>query len=588
MIRSVLRPSVIAFVLLSTLFVIEVSSAATESPIIDEGVHLAAGLSYWRTGDWRMNPEHPPLIKLLSTLPLLFTSVTIPTDHPTWLAWNEWEFADYFLYHSALPVERMLWLARLPIMFLSVGLGWLIYRASGELFGPWGGVVSLAFYVFDPNIIAHSRYVTTDLGFTAFAFLSIYCFARLLQQPSIRRGFIFSLALVAAGLSKFSGIALFVSLGVALLVIKVMQPTRSVWRLRTIGRWLLIWIPLAGLLTWAIYGFDIRRPAEDPRIRQLYSQRETLLRTTNLASLPPLERFAVEQLGDRARTVGAWLERASQYPVPAYAFWRGFFTVLGHSLGGQEAYLLGHYSDRGWWYYFPLALVVKTPLPTLVGLVAVTLVGVATASARRRRGQFWRAMAAKADIRLLLYVTVPIIFFALSTASNLNLGWRHLMPLYPFLFVWLGALVRLPTSRSAVRWLVPVSLVVNMALIQAATYPNELGYFNALVGGSINGPRYLLDSNLDWGQDLPKLGAYVRQHRLTSLPFAYYGRATLEHYLPQATPLPSSEEVTANGRPRGLVAISIGELFRRDGRYRWLWSEQPRQVVGSSIYVYQL
>ncbi|MBI4090101.1 MAG: glycosyltransferase family 39 protein [Candidatus Kerfeldbacteria bacterium] len=586
--KLIVRPSVLVLVLLATMFAIEVSTAATESPVIDEAVHLTAGLSYWQTGDWRLNPEHPPLLKLLSTFPLLFTSASIPTDHPSWIAWNQWELADYFLYHSSVPATTLLWLARLPIMLLSLGLGWLIYRASRELFGGWGGVISLSFYVFDPNLIAHSRYVTTDLGFTAIAFLSIYCLARLLQQPSSRRFLVFGIALTAAGLSKFSGIALLIAAAAAWLVLALLKPAQPFARAASVGRWLLIGLPAAALLTWAIYGFDIRRPADDPRIRQLYSQRETLLQTADVTSLPPLERFAVEQLGDRTKSIGAWLENASQYRLPGYAFWRGLFAVIGHSVGGQEAYLLGHYRDRGWWYYFPVAFAVKTPLPTLVGLTSVAIIGASAAWSMRRRAQSWRSTVAAVDTRLLLYGLVPTIFFILSMSSNLNLGWRHLMPIYPFIFVLLGGLVRLPSPRPVLAAAVPVALVANLAVIQVITYPNQLGYFNALVGGSANGPRYLLDSNLDWGQDLPKLARFIQKHNLPALPFAYYGRAELRYFVPNATPLPSTEEVAHSGRPNGLVAISIGELFRRDGRYRWLWAFRPIQTIGSSIYVYRI
>ncbi len=174
-------------------------------------------------------------------------------------------------------------------------------------------------------------------------------------------------------------------------------------------------------------------------------------------------------------------------------------------------------------------------------------------------------------------------------ASNLNLGWRHILPVYPFLFVLVGILATMRGTR--VRWLgtfVPAALALSGILTQATVYPNEMGYFSPIVGGSTRGPGILLDSNLDWGQDLPKLARYVQKHNIRSLPFAYYGRAVPSYYVPEATGLPTVEDVASGGEPSGTVAISIGQLLRRDRVYQWLWKYRPAAVVGSSIYIYKL
>ena len=158
------------------------------------------------------------------------------------------------------------------------------------------------------------------------------------------------------------------------------------------------------------------------------------------------------------------------------------------------------------------------------------------------------------------------------------------------MFVLAGSLVKLPATKYVrSRAILPALIVGNLAIIQIGTYPNEIGYFNSLVGGMQNGPRFLLDSNIDWGQDLPKLQRYLQKHSITRLPFDYFGRATVSYYIPQAVGLPTSLNLLRGAeKPRGVVAISVGSLFRTDRAFDWLWKETPVVRIGSSINVYQI
>lgn len=573
------------------MFVVELTSSRTESQIIDEAVHLSAGVMYWRTGDFRLNPEHPPLIKLMATLPLSLMPIKTFTDHPTWISWNEWEYGDYFLYHNVFSVQTMLLFARIPVMVLSIAFGWWLFCASRDLFGHWGGTFTVALYTLDPNIIAHSRYITTDLGFSAFAFLSIYRLLKLLQQPNRSNAFWFGVGFTCMLLSKFSSLPFTLIILAVVLLVKWLHPELPVLQKRAVRKWLWIAIPSIALVTWAMYGFDIRSPSEDPRINQLYSERQTFLNEKDPNSLPPLEKFVVTKLGDKGQYLGHLLEQASSVRVPGYTFLRGAFAVIGHSIGGQGSYLLGHTSDQGWWYYFPVAIAVKTPLPTLLTIALTGVAGWFSFVRIRKAGPpgFTRVLQ-RIPLPYLIYGITPVLFLGVSMTSHLNLGWRHIMPFYPFLFVLAGALTKLPSTRM-VRSpaVVPVLLALNLAVIQIGTYPNELGYFNSLVGGNRYGPRYMLDSNLDWGQDLPKLATYVSDHGIATLPFDYYGRATVSYYIPQAVPLPNTHDLQ-NGtpKPHGTVAISVGSLYNPDGTFSWLWKETPIARVGSSINIYNI
>lgn len=576
--------------MLCVMLLVELFSARTESQTIDEAVHIASGVSYWQTGDFRMNPEHPPLIKLIATVPLAVLGAQSFTDNHLWATWNQWEYADYFLYHNTFSVQTMLIMSRVPIMLLSIALGWWIFRASSSLFGKWGGVFSVGMYAFDPNIIAHSRYVTTDLGFTAFAFLSVFRLTKLLRRPSVTNALLFGLSFFAMAMSKFSSELLIILLIIVLVVVRRIYPDIETLRWNKIKRWLAISIPTMAIAAFALYGFDMRKPADDPRINQLYSQRLIFLGSNDPSALPPLERFVITRLGDRGQSIGKSLERLGHARIPMYSLVRGAITVIGHNIGGQASYVLGHYGDRGWWYYFPLAIAVKTPLPTIIAFISVVVFGCAWWMRSSKKTPRVVDRLRRLPFELVLYTVLPLLFLLFSVGSRLNLGWRHMMPLYPFIFVLLGSLTLIRSNRfRLLAILVPIALTVNMMIIQIGVFPNELGYFNALVGGSTNGPRYLLDSNLDWGQDLPKLASYVRNNNIESLPFAYYGRATVTTYVPQARQLPSTEELRENTDiPQGIVAISIGELFRSDNKYSWLHDRQPYRVIGSSIYLYHI
>lgn len=570
------------------MLLIEVASAVQESQTYDEAVHLASGLSYWRTGSFRMNPEHPPILKLLASAPLLLTPAKLPLEHPSWSRIDEWEFSDVFFYQNVLQPQTLLLLGRLPIMLLSLLLGWWIFKASREMFGNLGAALSVTLYAFDPNIIAHSRYITTDLGFTAFAFFSIYRLTRLLQQPSSRNWLLFGLAFLATGLTKFSSLAFGVALAGVLLVLKMVTPNHPALSLRKLLRGAAIAMPAAFLIIWSLYGFDVRRPLDDPRIARLYEERQQLLNTNAVQALPRFERFIVEKVGDRTTNLGQRIERLQHLRYPAYTFFRGISAVISHATGGHGTYLLGRVSERGWWYYFPVALAAKTPLPTLIAITAVlaTFTRLMVRQCRTRKNLF--AAIRSIDRRWLVYLATPILFFTVSIFSHLNLGWRHIMPIYPFFFVLAGSLA-VPVSRwRSSRFVLPLLLMSTIAVVQIGTFPNEIGYFSSLVGGSRNGPNILLDSNLDWGQDLPKLASFVRRHELDVIPFAYYGRARVTAYLDEAVPLPTTNEVSQAGEPTGFVAISVGELMRPDGQYRWLWNKIPVAVLGSGIYVYQL
>ncbi|MBC7251817.1 MAG: phospholipid carrier-dependent glycosyltransferase, partial [Anaerolineae bacterium] len=470
----------IAVALLLMMFALALGSARLKSPTMDEQNHIARGAAYLLTGDLRLSVEHPPLVNTLSALPLLLCpQLELPLEHPSWQNGAWYVFADQFLWQAnAHQVECIVFLSRLLVMALGLLLGALLYRWAREMGGERAGLLALFLLVCDPNILAHTRLVTTDLGVTFFVFLALYTLWRVwgrqaphLGEQVLRHWGNVILAGIALGLAltaKFSALLLIPLFALMAFYQAITHKTpRPLITLLAI-------FALAALSLWAVYGFEI-------------------------GPLSP-----------------------GGLPLPAPSYLNGVRAILQRTEGGNPAFLLGRYSTTGWWYYFPLAFLVKTPLPTLL-LLAASLI-----STLRRRA--WNR-----DLFLLIPMAA---FFGVNLFSHLNIGYRHLLPALPFAFVYVSQRIsskflladakpRILNSKPGTLNPKPGTLNLKQVvggllaawyLISAVLiYPDYLTYFNELAGGSSNGYRWLVDSNLDWGQDLPGLQRYVEEHGLKEI-----------------------------------------------------------------------
>ncbi|MEE8392353.1 MAG: glycosyltransferase family 39 protein, partial [Anaerolineae bacterium] len=366
-------PRYLAVVLLILSFGLALTSAMRKSPTMDEQNHIARGAAYLGTGDPRLSIEHPPLVNVLSALPAhALLDLHLPLDTVWWEASEWYHFADLFLWETNPNAEQIVFLARLPIIGLGLVLAALVFRWASARFGPWGGLLAAVFCALDPNILAHARLSTTDVGGTLFAFLAAYTLWRALRRPSIYRFLWAGLAMGLAFTAKLSALLFGPILTLAVLLDGLPDgPGRA---RRLLGRTILMLsVGLVGLLlVWAAYSFQVG----------------------------PLE---VEE---------------SRINIPAPPYVRGVMAILNSAAGGRPGYLMGQISTEGWWYYFPVAFAVKTPPATLVGLL------IATGLALRR--------PTRDD---LLILVPPLAFFLASTTARLNLGYRHLLPVLPFLAV---------------------------------------------------------------------------------------------------------------------------------------------------------
>jgi hypothetical protein len=526
---------VIGLLILS--FGLALTSAVQKSPTMDEQNHIARGAAYLGTGDPRLSIEHPPVVNVLSALPAhLLLDLRLPLDE--WWDAGEWyHFADNFMWRVNQHPDRIVFLARLPIMGLGLLLTALVFRWASSCFGRWGGLLAAAFCALDPNVLAHERLSTTEVGGTLFAFLAAYVFWRRLRQPSLVATLLAGVALGLAFAAKLSALIFGPILALALLLdggLNKSEPSRHL--LRRIGTLGGVAV-LALLVVWSSYGFQV-------------------------GPVPGVARV-----------------------VPASPYIRGVQAVLDFAGGGRSAYLLGEVSNEGWWYYFPVAFAVKTPLATLIGLAIATGLVI------------WRPTSD--DLFILI---PPVVYFLTSTTVRLNLGYRHLLPMLPFLAVHIGRLARRPVFKSRqVSTYFVIGLAAWLAISTLGIYPHFLAYFNAIGGGPERGWRILVDSNIDWGQDLKGLGTWMEQESVERVKLSWFGSARPQAYgiphdllpgLPYGFAAWQDPPFTTEHPEPGVYAISVSNLvgvaFPDHDLYAWFRARQPSTKIGYSVFVYRV
>jgi 4-amino-4-deoxy-L-arabinose transferase-like glycosyltransferase len=550
--KPIWRTRFLVIGLLLLAFGLALTSAVQKSPTMDEQNHIARGAAYLGTGDSRLSIEHPPLVNVLSALPAhLLLDLHLPLDTIWWEAAEWYHFADLFLWEVNPNAEQIVFLARLPIIGLGMITATLAFRWASVRFGPWSGVLAAAFCALDPNILAHTRLSTTDVGGTCLVFMAAYALWRTLRRPSWPGALGSGLALGLALSAKLSNLLFVPILGLAVLADGLADGRRNRSHGGTKGRLrraarnlaLLTFAVLLGLLTvWANYGFH----------------------------------------------VGSSEENGPLVPAPPYV--KGVRAILAFSAGGRSGYLLGQYSDQGWWYYFPVAFAVKTPLAALAALLLATWLAL-----RRPR---------RDDILLL---APPAIYFLASMTSSLNIGYRHLLPVLPFLAVHISRLAQ-PIGRSSASSptnrayrILSVLLVLWLISTTLTIYPHFLAFFNTIGGGPREGWRILVDSNIDWGQDLKELKTWMAREGLDRVRLSWFGSARPEAYGIAYDLLPGVPhgffewETPAFNRDQpepGVYAISVtnlvGVVLPDHDLYAWFREREPDAKAGYSVFIYEV
>lgn len=533
----------------------------------DEIVHIPAGYYHLVAGDFQLNNEHPPLIKMWAALPLLFIQPAEPSavnaPHEGFME-RTWGFHQRFWQANRARFGSITFWARAMMIPLTLTLGALIFIYARKLFGETAALFAVALYVFEPTVLAHGRVVHTDVPAALAYLLFFFALHSYADAPSLRRALLLGLACGIALVTKFSMIVIVPVMALAAVAL--------FWRAPRLGqerKQLLLHVATVTgvvlLFVNAIYDFQS----------------------------PPLEASDVRWVAMKSEPLFGGLMKGFAVVskvVPTY-FLFGLYNVVIHNQYGHSASLLGAHNDLGWWYYFPVAFALKTTIPFLILSIAALV------------WSLYRLVVARE--RVFAFVLVPLgIYLAISLTSHINIGIRHLLPAYPFLFIASGALLdrllRVGRARRAV--FLFMALTFGWIAYEAVrSFPDYIPYTNQLAGGQ-PGWRYLSDSNVEWGEDMGELATYLKARGETRVHAALSaGWSTLTQYGVEYVDLLS---LPAGSTPNTRY-VAIGASFLNGStvpggvegrqtteertnffaRYR---DRQPEAVFGGSIYLYRI
>ena len=488
-----------AVAILFVVFALELSlSARTESQTFDEPAHMYAGYSYWLRSDFGINPEHPPFVKLVATLPLLVSKPKYPAPIP--IHFRAQSGFGGMQMMSEPGADAMLSHVRAAVSIFAFVLGLFVFLAAREMFGDAAALLALTLFVFDPLILAHGPLLGTDMGATCCIFAAIYTFYRYVKRPTIVRLGLCCLATGLAFAAKHSAILVFPMIfllaafdlflaprtaGQQTTVPPTPRPTIKKRVLRMAGAYGAI-VAAAIVILWAFYGF---RYAARPGGQQI---------------IPPTAAYLQSLHHPVEQSVIGFAERHHLLPE-SYLY--GLTDVTMLSREGRPMFLLGTRYPQGRWFYFPAAFLIKM---TIGFLILLALVPFAHA--------LWRRDQRREILFLLL---PPVIFFSVAMTAKLDIGIRHILPIVPFLIVLVAAAaVALLNQSRKWAWAIFPLLVLDVASSLHA-FPNYLPYSNEAFGGPSRTYKVLEDSNVGWGGGLKALHANLAARGITTCWLAY-------------------------------------------------------------------
>lgn len=528
--------------LLACVFAQAFGSLRRKSLTYDELAYIPAGYSYVTTGDFRLNPEQPPLMKLLAGAALLPLRPRLPLEHESWIAAGagvantQWIFGREFLTRANPDGPRLVRWARVPTVLVTMALVTGVFLFARELYGPLGGVLAATLCAFDPNILAHGRLATTDVGLACFVLWAVYALFRLSRRPTGARVVVAGVFLGMALAAKFSGLFLLALMPVFAIALALSPDGIVVPG----GRWgRLTGRPLGDRLAWASVAF---------------------------AAVSAIGLLTV------SLTYGA--------PGRVDLYLRDFFMVNVNVHPAFPTYFHGTFHPGRVPLYFVAAFLLKTPLGTLA-LLATRVADVIVHRTERAAG--------------MLLTWIPVVaWFVIISWKAYQIGLRYVLPAYPLLFVFAGGLAASPWLRARPLRIAVLGMIAWATGSSLAAYPHYLPYFNEAAGGAERGIDWLDDSNLDWGQDLVLLAELQRAtglDRLMVTPMAEYDPAIYGVRGEILQPAEVLRRLTHPEPPPGVYAVSAHILNRArlfPAPVDPLRDLVPVAVLGHSIYVYDL
>ena len=596
--------NVLAFSLLVLMFGLSFSSIFNDANTMDELAHTPAGYSYIIKQDMRLNPEHPPLLKDLSGLSVWLgskitgTEIIFPNQDHSWQSDvnGQWEFGRELLFRNGNDADKIIFFARLPMILIMILFGFYVFKWARELYGNKAGIIALFLYSLSPTFLAHGRLVTTDVGAAAAFFIATYYIVKWLQNQNLKNmiiaGIVFGLAL----LTKFSLVLL---IPYFILITLIWMIINKAWK------------PMFGLMFIGIIAMVLVYPVY-------------LFHTWNY----PMERqiadanHNLETYGNRLLADPVLWMNTQTYLRPYGQFFTGLLMVIQRASGGNTAYFLGEISNVAWSYYFPVIFLIKVPL-ALLALMLISLFYVLPTKKLKFNSEFFNKYFA--EVSMLIFL---IIYWYVSITSNLNIGVRHVLPVFPIFYILVSGQIsmwlRMPPGPILEKIkLSPKKILVSVKMISKDyftlclkylliivllgwyafgvinIYPHFLTYFNESVGGPSQGYMYATDSNLDWGQDLKRLAQFVEDNNINKIYIDYFGGDDIRYRfgdkyeswwgdrnpnnLPKNSWLAVSASFLQGGR-----GVTVHGFEANTDYYRWLDKYEPITVIGDSIFVYYI
>lgn len=517
---------------------------------IDDSMHMPAGYSYLLTRDYRLNQEHPPLIKLLSGLGLWKLHPSFPFESPGWQQAatpgdpedGMERIEEAFFESNAKQFQQIAFYGRLPVLVIPLLLLLAVWWITRQLFGPVPALIAVFLTATEPNIIGNAIVVQNDVAAALALVLFVIAVKRFLTDAQMTGAFVLGGALGLALVTKYS---------------------------------LIVLVPVACaiVIAWGIYRLIRKRSSLAAVVLSSF-----IVFVTAYVILIAFYAFHID------RTL-----------LPRY-FVSGIDMVVQDSREGRPAFLLGQISDTGWWYYFPVAFALKTTIPFLLASIGGLVWAVYQVLARKRY--------------VVLYILLPGIFYlALTMTSHLNIGVRHLLPMFPFAAIagagFIAAVVKIGLKRDRRLGVALVAItLVPLLVIAVSAFPNYLTYFSPLAGGAARGWQTLSDSNVETGQEVKPLARYLKEHGENRVTGIMVGGEFLRFYGIQAEDFPGwyddddSDEDSNEQRETAPVKteyVAIGAWYLSEvdlsdkqkeiiDVYR---HEKPEVMVGNSIFVFR-
>ena len=560
----------------------------------DEPTYMGGGYYYLKTGDSRMVVGLPLNTMILAGLPLLVFNPTLPQNAESYVNVSYVKFGHDFLFSGGVDPDRLVFFSRLPFVAVSLLLCVLVFLWAKELYGYRAGLFALFLAVFSTTLLAHSFIVLADVLLTTFGFGSMFFFWKFLGSRAPRHLLLAAIFFGLAMNSKLNAVLflpVYLCLFALVFIYRKLPSVKLVFRLFSrpglveYTRSFFLVLVLFGVVSAAIIfvSYRFQFTSLSNAVPQSYIQRG--------------QEVLAEGAGPYAKFAPI-INKLITLPLPFPTYFGGFAVqsfVSSHAI--KRSYLFGHVYTGGKWYYYFVEFFLKTQLPLLI------LLGFSLALMVKGEGRTFDE---------LFLLVPPVVYFLLFIPNTVNAGIRHLLFVYPFIFVMVSRLVTLRVQqlyRQFFRFSI-VALCVWYALGALLIFPHFMAYFNELVGGLAHGHQYLVADNLDIGQDLKGLRAWMGERGVQRIRLSYFGTADpayygipydylpspvwepwVPDYVPLETMLPSSYQQDCSPQT-GLIAISASNLHSvfllNQSCFNWLLDKKPIATIGYSIFVYNV